>query len=59
MDSIGIGSMGIGSMGIGSIGIGSMGVFSCCSMPSMLSMSGSIISMPLLMDMGGWGQFDG
>ena len=52
MDSIGIGSMGIGSMGIGSIGIGSMGVFSCCSMPSMLSMSGSIISMPLFMDMG-------
>jgi hypothetical protein len=28
-------------------------------MPSMLSMSGSIISMPLFMDMGGWGQFDG
>ena len=51
MDSMDTGSMGIGSIGIGSMGIGSM--------PSMLSMSGSIISMPLFMDMGGWGQFDG
>jgi len=56
MDSMDTGSMGIGSIGIGSMGIGSMGIG---SMPSMLSMSGSIISMPLFMDMGAWGQFDG
>ena len=44
--------MGIGSIGIGSIGIGSIGIF--ISMPSLLSMGGSIISLPLfIMDMGG------
>ena len=59
MDSIGIGSMGIVSMGMVFIGIGSIGIFICCSMLSMLSMGGSIISMPLFMAMGGCGQFDG
>ena len=54
-----MGSIGIGSIGIDSMGIGSIGIFICCSMPSMLSMDGSIISMPLFIDMGGWGQFVG
>ena len=52
MGSIGIGSIGIDSMDIGSMGIGSIGIFICCSMSSILSMGGSIISMPLFMDMG-------
>ena len=54
MDSIGIGSMGMGSIGMVFIGIGSIGIFICFSMPSMLSMGGSIISLPVfIMDMGG------
>jgi hypothetical protein len=49
------------SIDISSMGIGSIGIFICCSMPSMLSVGGFIIFMPLCMGMamGGWGQFDG